>query len=358
MNALSPLALWLQRQWWRSRPSWGAWLLLPLAGLYLLISGWQRWQGRRWAHRQPPLRAPVLVVGNLIVGGAGKTPTTMALVQALQQRGWHPGVVSRGYGREGHGLLEVTPSTPASLSGDEPLLIRLRTGVPLWVGRDRHAAAQALLSAHPEVDLLVADDGLQHTRLPRSACVIVFDGRGAGNGLPLPAGPLRQLLPRQWPTAALPPGEIVYNADHPSTRLPGHCARRQLAGAVALDLWWRGQPADLACLRALAERSQHAPLLACAAIAEPERFFRQLEQAGLFIHRLPLPDHARLDTAPWPMDATDVLITEKDAVKLAPEQHQTGPRLWVVALDFQLPEEAILSLDRMLRHDSTVHHDR
>jgi len=357
VNAVSPLALWLQRQWWRSRPSWAAWLLLPLSGLYLLVSGWQRRRGRRWAREQAPLRAPVLVVGNLIVGGAGKTPTTMALVQALRQRGWHPGVVSRGYGRQGGDLLEVTPTTPASLTGDEPLLIRLRTGAPLWVGRDRHAAARALLSAHPEVDLLVADDGLQHTRLPRTASVIVFDDRGAGNGLPLPAGPLRQPLPRRWPAAAFWPGEIIYNADRPSTRLPGHCAKRQLAGAVALALWWRGEPADPTCLSALVERSRSAPLLACAAIAEPERFFRQLEQAGMSIHRLPLPDHARLDTPPWPADATDVLITEKDAVKLSPEQHLAGPRLWVVALDFQLPQEALLRLDGWLRHDSSVHHD-
>lgn len=330
---------------------------MPLSGLYLLVSGWQRWLGRRWARRQPPLRAPVIVVGNLIVGGAGKTPTTMALVQALRQQGWWPGVVSRGYGRHSDALLEVTPSTPAPLSGDEPLLIRLRTGVPLWVGRDRHAAARALLETYPEVDLLVADDGLQHTRLPRAASVIVFDGRGAGNGLALPAGPLRQLLPRRWPTSSLAPCEVIYNADHPSTHLPGHCATRSLAGAVALELWWRGQPADPACLRALTERSMDQAMLACAAIAEPERFFRQLERAGMHIQRLPLPDHADFDTPPWPVDATDVLITEKDAVKLRPEDHRTGPRLWVVALDFQIPEEAIRALTRSLRQDTSVHHD-
>nr|WP_256490413.1 tetraacyldisaccharide 4'-kinase [Ideonella oryzae] len=345
----------MQRQWWQSRPSWAVWPLLPFSALYLLVSGWQRWLGHRWARRQTPLRAPVLVVGNLIVGGAGKTPTTMALVQALRQRGWHPGVVSRGYGRQSDTLLEVTSTTPANEAGDEPLLIHLRTGAPLCVGRDRHAAAQALLSAHPEVDLLVADDGLQHTRLPRTASVVVFDARGAGNGLPLPAGPLRELLPCRWPAPSLTPCQVIYNAERPSTRLPGHCARRQLAGAVSLAQWWQGLPADPACLHTLIERSRQTPLLACAAIAEPERFFRQLEQAGMCIRRLPLPDHDSLNIAPWPAEDVDVLITEKDAVKLPPERHQVRPRLWVVALDFQLPEEAIHALDRALRNDSSSH---
>ena len=332
-------------------------MLLPLAGLYLLISGWQRRQGRRWASQQTPLRAPVVVVGNFIVGGAGKTPTTMALVQGLRERGWHPGVLSRGYGRQGNGLLEVTSATPASHAGDEPLLIHLRTGAPLWVGRDRHGAARALLSAHPEVDVLVADDGLQHTRLPRAATVVVFDARGAGNGLPLPAGPLRQLLPRHWPAPSLTPCQVVYNAEHPSTRLPGHCARRTLAGAVQLPQWWAGQPADPGCLQALVERSKRKPLLACAAIAEPERFFRQLEETGMVIRRLALPDHASLTPPPWPEEELDILITEKDAVKLPPEQHRPQPRLWVVALDFQLPEEVMHSLDHSLRNDTFVHHD-
>lgn len=349
------LGVWLQRQWWQPSISLAAALLLPLGLLYLTVSGLQRWRGRRWAQRQARLRVPVVVVGNLVVGGAGKTPTTLALVQALRSRGWQPGVVSRGYRRQDDAaVLEVQADTPARDAGDEPLLIHLRTRAPLVVGRDRHAAARLLLERHPEVDLLIADDGLQHSRLPRDISVIVFDQRGQGNGLPLPAGPLRQLVPGQLPENC----HVLYNADQPTTALPGHCAQRRLAGAVRLSDWWRGHPPSPSLLASLAEQSRQRPLVAAAGIAEPERFYRQLEQAGLQISRLPLPDHAALDPPPWPHDATDILITEKDAVKLRPHPSQGLPQLWVVALDFQIPDALPQAIDQALRPYKIAHHDR
>ncbi|WP_225863587.1 tetraacyldisaccharide 4'-kinase [Ideonella benzenivorans] len=350
----SRLANWLQRQWWQPRPGMAACLLWPLSLLYVALSSLQRWRGRRWAQRQRPLRTPVIVVGNLIVGGAGKTPTTIGLLQALQARGWHPGVVSRGYGRQDDEMVEVHADTPAGVAGDEPLLIHLRTRAPLMVGRDRFAAARALLDRHPEIDVLLADDGLQHARLPRDLAIVVFDARGQGNGLPLPAGPLRQRLPRELPDD----WQVLYNADRPSTRLPGPCAQRRLSGAALLPHWWQGLPPSPEALRTLAGQSQQHPLVAAAGIAEPERFFRQLEQAGLRLSRLPLPDHAVLHPPPWPTDASDVLITEKDAVKLQPQALPPLPRLWVVALDLQLPDDLLRRVDQALLHSKNTHHDR
>ena len=340
-GASNRLSARLQQVWWRSRPTLLARLLQPLAVLYGLLAGLDRWLWQSGWRRAVSLPVPVLVVGNLIVGGAGKTPVTIALTQCLQRHGWRPGVVSRGYGRSSQGLRELGPDASAAECGDEPLLIRRRTGVPVVVAKDRAAAAQALLAAHPGVNLIIADDGLQHWRLRRDLQVVVFDARGVGNGLLLPAGPLRQPLPAALPPLTWP----IYNADRPSTALPGPCAARRLAGAVALDGWWQGQPASESDFETLCQRSIDQPILAAAGLADPERFFGMLEARGLRIRRLPLADHAALDALPWPADTPELLLTEKDAVKLRPSQ-VGATRVWVVALDFELPaafEQAIVA---------------
>ena len=327
----------LLRQWWQDRPSLAAQCLRPLAWLYGAIVALRKSLFRRGWLRAEHAPVPLLVVGNLIAGGAGKTPTVIALVQALRDAGWTPGVISRGHGGQADGPQPVRPESQAAAVGDEPLLIRLRTGAPVWVGRRRARVAQALCAAEPQVDVIVADDGLQHLALARDAQVIVFDERGAGNGLLQPAGPLREPLP-----TALPPAtQVLYNALAPSTRLPGALAQRRLAGAVALADWWRGESASIATLDALRGRE----VLAAAGLAAPERFFAMLEAVGLRIRRLPLPDHHDYAQAPWPAGTADVLLTEKDAVKLRPAA--SGPRLWVVALDFRLPTDfvhAVLAL--------------
>lgn len=314
------------------------WLLWPVAALLQLVAGLQRWHGRRNARRLP---VPVLVVGNLIVGGAGKTPTTIALLQALRDRGWRPGLVSRGHGRLDAGLRLIEPGSTADEVGDEPLLIRRRTGVPGAVGSDRTEAARALLGAHPEINLLLADDGLQHTRLDRDWQLIVFDARGIGNGLTLPAGPLREPWTRDRPERS----SVLYNADSASTVWAGHVAQRRLAGAVTLADWWAGLPPSAQALQALAAEPD---LLAAAGLAEPERFFTMLRTQGLNCRGLPLPDHARLDTLPWPTTERTVLLTEKDAVKLAPVRVPAGQTVWVVALDFQLPRALVDEIDQAL----------
>ena len=313
--------------------------MLPLAAAFGAITALRRILYRVGLLRTHASPAPVIVVGNLIAGGAGKTPTVVAIVEALRRRGYTPGVVSRGYGGNHDGLLDVTRAVPAARSGDEPLLIHLRTGAPLVVGRDRVAAVRQLLLQHPDIDVIISDDGLQHLALARDAQVIVFDERGAGNGWLLPAGPLRERLPNTAPARSL----VVYNAAAPSTPLPGAMARRSFSGVVALADWWRGQPATAAALEALRSR----PVVAVAGLARPQRFFEMLRAQRLTITPLPLPDHHDYATLPWPDDAVDVVLTEKDAVKLDAQRIAGTTRVWVAPLDFGFDaafETALLAL--------------
>lgn len=311
----------LQRIWWAPRPTVIALALYPLSLVYEALA-----RLMRALTRPQPLPVPVLVVGNLVVGGAGKTPTVIAVVQILRAYGWTPGVVSRGYGRAGSAPLVVERDSTAAEAGDEPLLIRLRTGAPVVVDRDRVAAVRRLLKACPEVDIVVADDGLQHHRLPRDAAVIVFDERGMGNGLLLPAGPLRERAPLQADIDTL----VLYNAPVPSTHLPGWMATRRLTGVQPYAEWRAGAaPSDehWASLRGRRVR-------AAAGIAAPEKFFNLLRDQDLEIRPLPLPDHHAFESLPWGHDVADVIVTEKDAVKLPPTLE--GPtQVWVAPLDLE-----------------------
>jgi tetraacyldisaccharide 4'-kinase len=336
----------LQRHWWRPRPSGLARLLQPLSWVYRLLAWAARLPYATGLRHAPVLPVPVIVVGNLVVGGAGKTPTVIALLHRLRAEGWTPGVISRGYGRDDDALREVDSATSPTQAGDEPVLIHRRTGMPVVVGRDRVAAARELLARHPEVDLIVSDDGLQHHRLHRDLALIVFDERGAGNGLLLPAGPLRTPLPPRLP----PDSWVLYNAPAATTPLPGSVLRRGLGGAVPLGDWHRGMPARPDALDALRGRA----LIAVAGIAAPDRFFAMLDARGLAVTRVPMPDHDPYATLPWPADAADVVITEKDAVKIAPGRIGTT-RVWVVTLDFGFDpafEAALLAGVRSLRKAS------
>jgi tetraacyldisaccharide 4'-kinase len=301
-------------------------LLLPLAWVFGTVAATRRQLYRSHALSTRRLPVPVVVVGNLLAGGAGKTPTVIAVAALLRSRGYAPGIVSRGYGRRDDRVRIVGRESSSAEVGDEPLLLRRRTGVPVAVGADRAAAADALLRAHPDIDVLVGDDGLQHLRLERDAEVLVFDERGAGNGRLLPAGPLREPVPRR-----LRPRQVVlYNADRPSTPLPGHTARRSLAGVVRLERWWAGERPSPDALDALRDRN----VWAAAGMARPQRFFAMLREHGLSVTELALADHHDFRVLPWPAEATDVVVTEKDAVKLTglpPSQ----TRIWVAALDFR-----------------------
>jgi tetraacyldisaccharide 4'-kinase len=317
----SRLASSLQQAWWQQPPSRLARTLEPLSGVYAALAGL-----KKALTRPRRLDVPVIVVGNLVVGGAGKTPTVIALVRLLRVYGWTPGVVSRGWGRRGRGIVVVGGHSRAQDCGDEPLLIHLRTEAPVLVGRNRVAAARALRIAHPTVDIIVADDGLQHRRLARDAEVIVVDERGIGNGLLLPAGPLRERPPLEVPETSL----VLYNARQPTLLWPGWMALRRLAGVLSYDDWRCGLTPLADSWRALQQRH----FVAAAGIAAPERFFVQLRDLGLRFTPLPLPDHYAFDTLPWDEDTRDVVLTEKDAVKL--DATRLGrTRVWVAPLDFE-----------------------
>lgn len=338
----------LQRAWLQRGPL--ARLLWPVAWLY----------GRLWALRallyrqgvlhstRPPL--PVVVVGNVVVGGAGKTPTVIGLVRHLQQQGWHPGVISRGHGGRHIAPTPVTATSSPADVGDEPTLIARATGVPVMVGRQRVAAAQALMAQSPEVDIIVSDDGMQHWALQRDVTLVVFDARGTGNGWLLPAGLLRE----PWPAPAWGSGPLFVlqtggptAGAHPTHAgpVPAYTAQRQLA-AHALNA--QGDS------RALAD-FQHLPRLgALAGIAQPQAFFGMLQVQGLRLdHTLALPDHADA-TALWQALATfdaDVvwLCTEKDAVKLFPALPPgTFHRVWAVPLEQTLDPALLDALDDAL----------
>lgn len=325
----------LLRLWWRPEPALLAWLLWPLSmlvrGLWLIH--------RRTRPAAQPLPVPVLVVGNHVVGGAGKTPTVVAIVQALQRAGHRPGVISRGHGRQGGGVRAVEARDAATVTGDEPLLIRRRCAVPVFIGARRVAAGRALCKTHPEVDVLVSDDGLQHAALARNAELVVFDERGAGNGLLLPAGPLREPLPKAVPRWR----RVLYTSGQASTALPGSLALRSISSAQPLAAWHAGETAAVVPLSALAGR----PLLAVAGIAAPDKFFSMLRTAGLTIETCPLPDHHAYSILPWPAGTADVVTTEKDATKLDP-QRTGSTRVWVVPLDLALPQTLIKELMALL----------
>lgn len=325
---MSGLAAHLQQAWATRGPL--ACALWPLSLVMGGLVGLRRFGYRIGVWRPVRLPVPVVVVGNLVAGGAGKTPTVLAVVSLLQAQGHRPAIMSRGHGRADTLVREVAPGTDAGLAGDEPLLLRRRSGVPVWVGHDRVAAGRALLHHHPDTTVLVSDDGLQHLALARDLQIVVFDERGTGNGWLLPAGPLREPMPDRTDTAfGGVPSLVVYNAPRPSTALEGTLARTRLAGVVPLADWHRGAPS-----RPL-DQLPRQRWLAVAGTARPQRFFGMLRAAGVDVVECPMPDHHPYATLPWPADTPAVLTTEKDAVKLDPAR-LGATQVWVLPLDLAL----------------------
>jgi len=316
----------LQRAWLRRGAL--AWLLWPLSLLYAALFGLRRWLYRKGWLKTHRVRVPVIVVGNVIAGGAGKTPVVMAVVRHLQARGLRVGVVSRGYGRSTDDCREVFGESDPQDVGDEPALIHRATGAPVFVARHRVEAARALLARHPATQVIVSDDGLQHLALARDVEICVFDDRGVGNGWQLPAGPLRE----QWPR---PCDLVLHSGEHPAFE-GGYTATRALAqDAVASD-------GKLTPLEALAG----TPAIALAAIARPEAFFDMLRARGLTLtNTIALPDH--FDFGGWqrPSDLEyPLLCTEKDAVKL----WRHAPDALAVPLHFAPEPRFFAALDAKL----------
>lgn len=295
-----------------------AWALWPVSLVLGALVALRRQAYRRgWlaSHRVP---AVVIVVGNVVAGGAGKTPTVLALVAWLRRRGLVVGVVSRGHGRQTDDCREVTTSSQAHEVGDEPLLIQRHSGAPVFVARLRAQAAQALLSQHPATQVIVCDDGLQHLALQRDIELCVFDDRGVGNGFLQPAGPLREPWPR-------PVDLVLHTGEHPA--FAGYRAHRQLA-AVAHNGHGETCPIDV-----LRQQAWHA----LAGIAHPERFFSMLQDLGLDVPQTTaLPDHHDFRLGLPPTQAgLGLLCTEKDAHKL----WAIRPDAWALPLQFE-PEPA------------------
>jgi len=337
---MSPVAQRIVRSWSSRGPL--ALLLWPVSALMGLLVGLRRLAYRLGLMRAESPGLPVLVVGNRVVGGAGKTPTTIAIVQHLQAQGWHPGVLSRGYKRasDAEPFTLIDASSAAALSaadvGDEPLLIWRRTQVPVMVGRDGVAGGQGLGQRPPGIDILVCDDGLQHLKLARQIEVVVFDERGSGNGWLLPAGPLREPIDVAGPASLVAPPIVLYNAAQATTPLPGHLAQRSMAPMQPLADWWTASSGSDAT--GPADQAPKAGAWAIAGIAHPPKFFAQLQALGYGIHPVPCADHDPYDTLPWPEGIADVIVTEKDAVKLPLDRvrrERPATRVWVAALDFR-----------------------
>lgn len=310
----------LQHHWYRLTPL--HLLLFPVSLIFRMLAAGRRFLYRRGILSSVKLPVPVVIIGNISVGGTGKTPLTLWLAQQLIENGWHPGIVSRGYIKR-----NPTQTTPRAVTiddtadqvGDEPLLMAQRALCPVWIGRDRPAAAQALLQSHPECDIVLSDDGLQHYRLQRDAEIVVVDGaRRFGNGLLLPAGPLREPISRLKTADA-----IVINGG-PTC---GTEFAMSLHGSRFYNLL---NPEIVVSAAEFTGQRLHA----LAGIGHPRRFFSYLEHLGLDAKQHAFPDHYHY-TAPDIAfeDADAVLMTEKDAVKCSAFATE---KCWVLRVDAQV----------------------
>lgn len=316
----------LPRAWLRRGPL--ARLLWPVSLLMHVAVRLRRWLYRKGLLASLKAPVPVVVIGNVVAGGAGKTPVVMAVAERLARAGLRVAVVSRGHGRRSVENLEVTPRSDPAQSGDEPLLIASRCRVPVFVARRRGEAVQAALQAYPRTDVILSDDGLQHYAMARDIEVCVFDDRGVGNGWLLPAGPLREPWPR--------PADLVLRTPA-AADLPGFVVRRRLSTfAFRAD----GKRVELASFA-----GQRCDAL--AGIARPQAFFDMLTRAGLSLgNTWALDDHQDLSIdGPWLHGDAPLLCTEKDAVKL----WRRHPHAWAVPLELDIDEGFWSQLESLLR---------
>ena len=318
----------LETAWYRG-DRW-LWLLRPLECLFRLLAAMRRrlYQFSVFSSYRAPL--PVVVVGNITVGGTGKTPIVIALVEAMQAKGLRPGVVSRGYGATStqypHMLGEASD---ALQSGDEPLLIYRRTNVPCVVDPDRARAVQTLLE-QAEVDLVICDDGLQHYSLVRDFEIAVVDEtRGLGNGFCLPAGPLREPASRLQTV-----DRVLYRGSDDSEN-----GVRYIAQA-----WVNLETGEQ---RSLCPFSDAGTIWAVAGIGQPQQFFSTLQALGLDVQPRIFPDHHIYTAQDFSLMSEDlILMTEKDAVKC---RSLAGPNAWYLRIDAQLPASLVTAVAQLVR---------
>lgn len=329
----------LQRVWYERQSQWFSWLSLPLSWLFALVVTTRRAAYKRGLFRSFRMSRPVIVVGNITVGGTGKTPFTMWLADQLRERGLRVGIVLRGYGgKSPQWPCDVTSETSWSDAGDEAVLLAHRTGAIVVAGPDRVAAAERAIERGAEV--VLCDDGLQHYRLSRDVEVAVIDERrGLGNGRLLPAGPLRE------PARRL--GEVdLQVATRRSTQAPNASSS---AGVVVTPVL--GDAISIATgerrsLQSFIGQRVHA----VAGIGNPQAFFDALSVLGLTIQAHPLPDHAPLVSAQLPIDdGAPVLMTEKDAVKCrAGAERSAAAQWWAVRMDVAMSAADAQRVNRLL----------
>ena len=320
---------WLTNNWYR--PSLVSLLLRPVSWLYRLIISLRCQSYRKGLFEQLSLPVPVIVVGNISVGGSGKTPFVIWLAQYLQNQGWQPGIISRGYGgKADHYPCSVQLNSSAAEVGDEPVLIHQRTHCPVVVAPDRVAAGQQLL-AENSCNVIITDDGLQHYRLQRDMEIVIIDAkRGLGNQLCLPAGPLREPLSRLETVDF-----TIFHGESDSQRLT---MQLQLQQAIQLKNNNRHT--------ALTEFAE-TPVYAVAGIGHPQRFFDQLQQLGLTIIPHAFADHHAYTEADFQFaEAYPILMTEKDAVKC---QGFATENMWYVPAEAKLSPSLGPAIDKKLR---------
>ena len=307
---------WFNRIWYGTRTP--PWWLMPWSQLFRGLMAVRRALYRRGWIASVRLRCPVIVVGNLSVGGTGKTPLVIWLAAQLRARGLEPGIVTRGFGGSGGIARLIGGSDDAAIVGDEPVVLARRTGVRVAVGRDRPAAARLLIDAGCNV--IVSDDGLQHYALARDCEIAVIDGaRRLGNGWLLPAGPLREPRSRLTEVDAV----VINGGAAVAPAISMHLAAER---AISLS---DGGTRPLTAFRGTAVH-------AIAGIGNPQRFFEMLRGQGIDVTPHPLDDHARIGAAEITFaDRKAVLMTEKDAAKCA---HWADTRHWVVPVDAAFAE--------------------
>lgn len=332
----TPFQHFIEKRWY-SRPG----VLRLLTPLEWLFSALSRQRRKRQQQLASPFPVPVVVVGNIAVGGTGKTPVIKALCDHFQARGYRPGVVSRGYGRVTRGLLEVSAESTAGQVGDEPLEIYQASGVPVIVAEERCEAVEYLIANH-HCDLVFSDDGLQHYRLWRDLEIVVMDGASRlGNGHCLPVGPLRE------PAARLAEADFVLVNDSGADPLDPlsidagqHPFQVQPVGVENL---LSGEP------QALDSLQQWTECHAVAGIGKPQKFFRLLWQLipDAVIHQHVFPDHHAYTANDLEFgDQLPLLMTAKDGVKCRPFAR---PDWWQLTVAAVLPEDFLQQLEARLR---------
>lgn len=335
-NKTSRLQQWLENIWYNKGN--GKYLLLPLAGLYCVVNQLQR---LLQSHHLPKITCPVIVVGNITIGGTGKTPLAIYLVKHLQQAGYHPAIITRGYGGKATQWPQaVSAESDAQMVGDEAVLMAVRTGVPVYAGANRLESIEACLKhSNYNCDVIISDDGMQHYKMPRDIEIVVIDGeRKLGNGLCLPAGPLRERQSRLNNCDF-----IVVNGKKESIAHQHNWVEMRIKGDRLINLKTR-KTIPVSDLSA-------QTVNAVTGIGNPQRFYKTLEKAGLILNKHSFPDHYSFEQKDLVFSHDlPILMTEKDAVKC---KLFASDNCWYLPVEAQLDDEFDTNFLKLLGYNTT-----